>query len=472
MNLETLTIDMAELFRSNLEEFFEDVETATLTEAISMRMSQRTQELIRTIGVRTLEQFFESYDVDRNTMELEGAVYRLKYKGPRDFITSLGKIRINRNVFQKDAGGKSLVPLDRMWNMEHEYMSAEMKEGVLYACAHNTPEETAKMMAKFGLVSVHASSIKKVVDQVGMVMEQHRKQITDGIYQAESLPPECDIMACSLDGVNVLISEKGKRKGRPRERPHVDSNELSGSSFKNAMCGSISFYNTEYQEDKNEMRPNRLLSKYTSRMPEDHFSTFKEAFEKEIKHGMDSNPKVKIVLVDAHLSIQGYLRTNPLFKEFHCLIDFYHACEHLSKLAEWLFGKNSTAGQNWYQQKREILRTSERGVEKIIQSGKYFIEAKLTNQLKIRGANSELRYFCNHKKMMNYHDFVNKGWPIGSGVVEAACKSIVKQRMCRSGQRWTIRGGQHILNLRTIVKSNRWNQFYAELSKLNFKKCA
>jgi hypothetical protein len=207
-------------------------------------------------------------------------------------------------------------------------------------------------------------------------------------------------------------------------------------------------------------------------MPEDHFSTFKEAFEKEIKHGMDSNPKVKIVLVDAHLSIQGYLRTNPLFKEFHCLIDFYHACEHLSKLAEWLFGKNSTAGQNWYQQKREILRTSERGVEKIIQSGKYFIEAKLTNQLKIRGANSELRYFCNHKKMMNYHDFVNKGWPIGSGVVEAACKSIVKQRMCRSGQRWTIRGGQHILNLRTIVKSNRWNQFYAELSKLNFKKCA
>jgi hypothetical protein len=140
MNIETLTIDMAELFRSNLEEFFENEETATLTEAISMKMIQRTQELIRTIGVRTLEQFFESYDVDRNTMELEGAVYRLKYKGPRDFITSLGKIRINRNVFQKDAGGKSLVPLDRMWNMEHEYMSAEMKEGVLYACAHNTPE--------------------------------------------------------------------------------------------------------------------------------------------------------------------------------------------------------------------------------------------------------------------------------------------------------------------------------------------
>ncbi len=78
-----------------------------------------------------------------------------------------------------------------------------------------------------------------LVHQVGMVMEQHRKQITDGIYQAESLPPECDIMACSLDGVNVPTSEKGKRKGRPRERPHVDSNDLSGSSFENAMWINI-----------------------------------------------------------------------------------------------------------------------------------------------------------------------------------------------------------------------------------------
>jgi hypothetical protein len=118
------------------------------------------------------------------------------------------------------------------------------------------------------------------------------------------------------------------------------------------------------------------------------------------------------------------------------------------------------------------LRTSERGVEKVIQSAKYAIKVNLTSQIKIRGANSELRYFCNHRKMMNYDYFVKKGWPIGSGVVEAACKSIVKQRMCRSGQRWTIQGGQHILNLGTYVKSNRWNQFYDELIKLNHLKCA
>ncbi len=472
MNIETLTNEMTELFRSNLEEFFEKEATAILTEALSMKMIGRTKDLMYRIGTRTLEQFFESYDIEDETIERDGVLCRLKYRSQREFITSLGKIHINRNVYQRDRGGKAVVPLDIMWNMDHEYMSLEMREGVLYSCAHNTPEETAKIMAKFGMVSVHPSTIKKVIDRVGQSIENHKEQINKGIHELEDLPKECDIMACSLDGVNVLINEKGKRKGRPKEKPHLDRSELSGSTYKNAMCGSISLYNIEHQQDIDEKQPVRLLSRYVSRMPENYYCTFKEEFEKEIKHGMDSNPKVKILLVDAHLSIQGYLKTNPFFQDFHCLIDFYHACEHLSKLAEELFGKNSPKGQKWYEEKREILRTSERGVEKVIQSAKYAIKVNLTSQIKIRGANSELRYFCNHRKMMNYGYFVKKGWPIGSGVVEAACKSIVKQRMCRSGQRWTIQGGQHILNLRTYVKSNRWNQFYDELIKLNHLKCA
>jgi hypothetical protein len=80
---------------------------------------------------------------------------------------------------------------------------------------------------------------------------------------------------------------------------------------------------------------------------------FKEEFEKEIKHGMDSNPKVKILLVDAHLSIQVYLKTNPFFQDFHCLIDFYHACEHLSKLAEQLFGKIARKVKNGTKKKEK-----------------------------------------------------------------------------------------------------------------------
>ncbi len=279
-------------------------------------------------------------------------------------------------------------------------------------------------------------------------------------------------MVCSLDGVNVLLNQKGKRKGRPKERPHPHSNDSSASNYKNAMCGSVSLYNTEYQKDKGKLQPMRLESKYVARMPEHRFETFKKQFEEEIAHGMNSNPKAKILVVDAHLSIRGYINDNPLFKDFHCLIDFYHACEHLSKLSEWIFGKSNDAAQKWYNKKREILKSSPRGVDKLIQSAKYYIRSTLTKKSKIEGAIKELKYFTNHRSMMRYHFFVDKGWPIGSGVVEAACKSLVKQRMCRSGQRWTVTGGQNILSLRSFVKSKRWDYFYKTLQDINHKMCA
>jgi len=61
---------------------------------------------------------------------------------------------------------------------------------------------------------------------------------------------------------------------------------------------------------------------------------------------------------------------------------------------------------------------------------------------------------------MTYADFRRRGLPIGSGPVEAACKSVVKTRMCRSGMRWSREGGQKILNLRVVVKSDRWDGFW------------
>ncbi len=61
---------------------------------------------------------------------------------------------------------------------------------------------------------------------------------------------------------------------------------------------------------------------------------------------------------------------------------------------------------------------------------------------------------------MTYADFRKRGLPVGSGPVEAACKSVVKTRMCRSGMRWSREGGQKILNLRVFVKSDRWDSFW------------
>ena len=77
-------------------------------------------------------------------------------------------------------------------------------------------------------------------------------------------------------------------------------------------------------------------------------------------------------------------------------------------------------------------------------------------------------FFKRNKAKMTYADFRRRGLPIGSGPVEAACKTLVKTRLCRSGMRWSREGGQRILDLRTYAKSNRWRPFWNQYKELRY----
>ncbi len=74
--------------------------------------------------------------------------------------------------------------------------------------------------------------------------------------------------------------------------------------------------------------------------------------------------------------------------------------------------------------------------------------------------------------MMNYPAHMEKDLPIGSGVTEAACKTLVKQRLCGSGMRWKNRGAKVILSLRAIVQSKgRWQQFWEKIDQYGAQVC-
>ena len=66
---------------------------------------------------------------------------------------------------------------------------------------------------------------------------------------------------------------------------------------------------------------------------------------------------------------------------------------------------------------------------------------------------------------MRYYALVKQALPIGSGVTEAACKTIVKQRLCQSGMKWNEKGVALVLSLRTLERSNRWEQFWGKINQ-------
>jgi hypothetical protein len=82
------------------------------------------------------------------------------------------------------------------------------------------------------------------------------------------------------------------------------------------------------------------------------------------------------------------------------------------------------------------------------------------------GVDNAWTYFNNHRHQMGYPGFVREGLPIGSGVTEAACKTLVKQRLCASGMRWKNKGAKIILSLRALTQtSGRWAQFWEKIAQ-------
>ena len=123
-------------------------------------------------------------------------------------------------------------------------------------------------------------------------------------------------------------------------------------------------------------------------------------------------------------------------------MDCCHALEHLSLAAEALFGKGPKEALQWFEQYTTVLIEEDDGARRVLRSIDYYGTTRPLSTSRREAFNHQRTFFANNVRMMTYAQFRRRGLPIGSGPVEAACKTLIKQRFCRSGMRWTCEGGK------------------------------
>lgn len=454
MNIDKILEIAKREFQQKLVDFCQNRDFSKLTPANAEEFAKGLQEGLRASGKAAYKTFIESYETSEETIPRDGKVYRMKQISGKHFLTPFGKIEVRRRLYQADRGGQSYVPLDEKWDMQGQYATMGVQESILYAVAQMTPEETSCLLGKCALFHPSPTAIKHLIAGAGQKVESVKETLDGRIREQEVVPAGTDAVVVSLDGVNVLLSEQGKRKGRKAERPKSGDEDLGKTAYRNAMVGSISYYRTS------DGKPERLESHYTARMPEKKFATFRHEFEQEVQSCFNKLPAEtrRIVITDGHPALGKYIADNPLLKDCDILIDFYHAMEHLSLAAEAIFGKSSKMGKKWYEKWRGLLLEEQNSVKRLYRSMKYY--GRSLSGARAKDLRTQMQYFKKRQKRMNYAYYRQKGLPIASGPVEAACKSIVKSRLCRSGMRWSVEGGQNILTLRTYLKSGRWDTFW------------
>jgi len=415
-------------------------------------------------GVEGLKTYLAESETHENTVVHDNQKYQFNRTSNKEFQTPFGKMTLPRRLYQNE-NGESFVPLDHAWNMENHFATIEVRESVLFALALMPASEARQLFQKCSLYNVAESSFKKIAENLGPNLEKYLDPFLETIRREEAIPvAETKVVAVSMDGVNVLLQESGKKKGRKRQRPGARKLETEGNfdsptSYRNAVVGSITLYGNVPEGEKS---PIRLQSRYVARMPEEKCPTLKRQLENEMKETLDRLPNdvTKVFLSDAAQGIRKEIDTNSAFNDFEKIVDYWHATDHLSNAAEAIFGKGEAEGESWYEAKKSMLLEDSDGAEKVYRSLLYYRDNYKYAKDRSESLKRETTFFCNNKDRMEYKRFRENGWPIGSGVIEAACKSVVKCRFCRSGMRWTRVGGQAILTLRTFIKSDRWDAFW------------
>ena len=465
MNVETMIDAMCDEIKQKLNDFCNHADLDRLTPEAAEQMSRALREALSAGGAAGYGAFLCQYECEQSTIMHDGKMMRLKMMSDKEFMTPFGKMTLARKVYQADRGGECHVPLDAAWAMAGQFASTEVREAVLYACGLATPVETETMLKKCALFHPSSTAIKHIVNAMGQWVEEHESAVREQMHINDAAPDNAQVLAASLDGANVPLREHGVKRGRPGERPGKQDNTSQRTTYKNAMVGSITCYGEVPEGQKS---PARLASRYVARMPEDRAPTFKAAFECALDDVESMLPEdiEKVLVCDGARGLWKYIEDNERFDGYSKILDYFHALEHLSAFSEALFGKKSEDGAKWYDKYREKLLNEDLAAHAILRSADYYLEHNPLSKAQRAAALVQRTFFQRNKHRMTYADFRRRGLPIGSGVVEAACKSIVKSRLCRSGMRWTRKGGQHILHLRAHIKSARWDDFWKAFKTL------
>jgi hypothetical protein len=149
------------------------------------------------------------------------------------------------------------------------------------------------------------------------------------------------------------------------------------------------------------------------------------------------------------------------------IVDYYHACDHLQEGCDAIWGESSLASQAQFDRLKTLLKERADGAEIVLATFRYY-HLKLKGNRCLR-VERELTYFSNQRERMHYASYLALHLPIASGVMEASCKTLVTQRLKRSGMTWTTAGGQAILTLRSLIQSERWAAAWS-LLQADFRK--
>lgn len=390
-------------------------------------------------------------DVDRESLLIEGVLYRRVLRSTQTYQTAAGPVSVERTLYKdrSDTSAKSLAVLDaRVGIVEGRWTPLAAKQAT-WMVSQLTPQLAEEAFARLGNMTPSKSSLDRLPKALSARWESDREAFEQQLRAAIEIPEGTATVAVSIDG--VLAPMKDADAVGTRSRAAEEGKLTKGpAGYREVGCATLSFCDAD-----GEM----LAAIRMARMPEAHKATLKKSLLAELLAVLEQAPNLRLAKV-ADGAKDNWTYLHEELPDGPEIVDFYHATEHLSAALASAYGDGSLQTRRRFNDLRHVLREEPNGVEKVV-SALAHLRRKHAHSKKIA---VELEYFRNNRHRMKYAELAAQGIPIGSGVVEAACKTLVGQRLKCSGMRWGEHGGQAILTVRGWTQSDRFDRAWALLA--------
>jgi hypothetical protein len=385
------------------------------------------QSGLNEVGKQATECALSRYDTDGSPITVAKVKYTSKGLDSKYYQTPYGEVYLQRHVYQNSSGGSIYCPLEYNAGIVGGGTTPRFARMVSSKYSRAGSRAVQKDLLESNGRSVARCYIQDISESVGSVIASR----PGWTYAIAVDPKDVASVGISLDGTCML---------------------LCGEGYRQAMVGSISLYNSDGE---------RLYTRYTAMPPETKKTRFYESFTREIKNIKRLYPKA------TYVGIADGAADNWTFLQDHVqnqVLDYFHATEYLSSVSQAAF-KRPFEAKDWFEKAKHTLRDETDGAKNLLKEMNEFLKKRIA-EVKKQKIQAAITYFSNHLHQMNYRKYKKDKLPIGSGVIEAACKVIVKQRLCCAGMKWTDAGAKAVLALRCINESDRmWEQFWDKKRK-------
>lgn len=352
----------------------------------------------------------------------------------RNVLTRQGRLCFGRPWYYCSRCKQGFAPLDRALGLDASDTTRTLRQWSAHLAAHLSFEQSVATLKTLTGVSLGETTLETIATKVGATLQQ--QQFADAtLHRTGQLPPQKT--ACprrlyvSVDGVFVPVRDAWKQD--------ASQGELT---CRYAECKVGVVYETHQDPAGKDSRV----------AWQDYVASFQnaEAFTPLVgllahKNGHHAAREV-VCLSDGATWIK-HLCGREFPAAVH-IVDFFHACQHLARVAEARFGKDTPEGHAWQTTRQNELKTG-----RLCAVLKEIASWHPSNEQKRKIRREEYEYFRKNSPRMQYQTYLERGYHIGSGVVEATCKRLVAQRLDQAGMHWREETAEAIVALRAAQLS-------------------